>query len=410
MSEVLNTTATAGLSPTVQNYYDKKLIRDMKPRLVHYQYGQKRPIPRGSGKTVNFRKMTPFAPITTALGEGVVPPGQEMAMTEITATVAQYGGYVKITDMLDLTAIDPMKTEAQELMSDQGGLSVDHIVRDAMLLGSNDQEAGGHAYRYKITSTNILTTTEIRKAVRTLKNNKARPFMRNGKPYFIAIVSPNSTYDLQSDALWQGVGQYQDKEAIFSGEIGRLFGVIFVETTEAATIKAENLTAAARNLTVASWTDGTKTLVVDEAISQAEAAALKGRKILISDEGTTGKPQFYATITSATAGAAGSAAIVLTQNQSALGVTPADNDILYPGEAGAGGIDLEATLVFGQDAYGVVDIENGGNVQLIVKGPGSAGTADPLNQFSTVGWKVKAMCAKILQDGWLVRIEHAVSG
>lgn len=410
MSEVLNTTATAGLAPTVQTYYDKKLIRDMKPRLVHYQYGQKRPIPRGSGKTVNFRKMTPFAPITTALGEGVVPAGQEMAMTELTATVAQYGGYVKITDMLDLTAIDPMKTEAQELMSDQGGLSVDHIVRDAMLLGTNDQAAGGHDYRYEITSTNILTTTEIRKAVRTLKNNKARPFMRNGKPYFIAIVSPNSTYDLQSDALWQGVGQYQDKEAIFSGEIGRLFGVIFVETTEAATIKAANLTAAARNLTVASWTDGTKTLVVDEAISEAEAAALAGRKILISDEGTTGKPQFYATIASATAGGAGSAAIVLTQKQAALGVTPADNDILYPGEAGAGGIDLEATLVFGQDAYGVVDIENGGNVQLIVKGPGSAGTADPLNQFSTVGWKVKAMCAKILQDGWLVRIEHAVSG
>jgi len=331
-------------------------------------------------------------------------------MTEITATVAQYGGYVKITDMLDLTAIDPIKTEAQELMADQGGLSVDHIVRDAMLLGTNDQVAGGHDYRYEITPTNILTTTEIRKAVRTLKNNKARPFMRNGKPYFIAIVSPNSTYDLQSDALWQGVAQYQDKEAIFSGEIGRLFGVIFVETTEAATIKAENLTAAARNLTVASWTDGTKTLVVDEAISAAEAAALAGRKILISDEGTTGKPQFYATIASATAGSAGSASIVLTQNQSALGVTPADGDILYPGEAGASGIDLEATLVFGQDAYGVVDIENGGNVQLIVKGPGSAGTADPLNQFSTVGWKVKAMCAKILQDGWLVRIEHAVSG
>jgi N4-gp56 family major capsid protein len=409
MSEVINTTATSGLAPTVQTYYDKKLIRDMKPRLVHYQYGQKRSIPRGSGKTVNFRKMTPFAAITTALGEGVVPTGQEMAMTELTATVAQYGSFVKITDMLDMTAIDPMKTEAQELMADQGGLSVDHIVRAAMLLGTNDQVAGAHDYRYEAISTNILTTTEIRKAVRTLKNNKARPFMRNGKPYFIAIVSPNSTYDLQSDTLWQGVGQYQDKEAIFSGEIGRLFGVIFVETTEAATIEAANLTAAARNLTVASWTDGTKTLVVDEAITEAEATALAGRKLLISDEGTTGKPQFYATIASATAGAAGSAAIVLTQNQSALGVTPADGDVLYPGEAGAGGIDLEATLVFGQDAYGVVDIENGGNVQLIVKGPGSAGTADPLNQFSTVGWKVKAMCAKILQDGWMVRIEHAVS-
>jgi N4-gp56 family major capsid protein len=46
-------------------------------------------------------------------------------------------------------------------------------------------------------------------------------------------------------------------------------------------------------------------------------------------------------------------------------------------------------MIFGQDAYGVVDVENSaeGKPSIIVKNAGSAGTADPLNQRSTIGWK-----------------------
>jgi len=51
----------------------------------------------------------------------------------------------------------------------------------------------------------------------------------------------------------------------------------------------------------------------------------------------------------------------------------------------------------------------GGNLRTIVKPKGSAGTADPLDQISTVGWKVDGFAAKILQPLWMVRIEHAVT-
>jgi N4-gp56 family major capsid protein len=404
----LHKTTTEAISPAIQTYYDRKLLKDMKPKLVHYQYGQKRPIPRHGGKTVNFRKWTPFPALTTSLQEGVVPDGQNLAMTELTATVEQYGGYVAVSDLLDLTAIDPVANDAVELMADQGGLTVDTAVRDELHGGDNVLYAGGKTHRYELTASQILSTTELRKAVRTLKNNLAKPFVRNGKEYFVAIVSPNAIYDLQSDNLWQGVAQYQDKEAIFTGEVGRLFGVIVVETTQAKKLVAPNLTVAARNLTVASWTNGTKTLVVDEAISDAEAAALAGRKILIADISAS-NAEFYATVASATAGGAGSAAIVLTQDQTALGVTPADGDILYPGEAGKSGVDLESTLIFGQNAYGVVDIDGSSNVRTIIKPKGSAGTADPLDQISTIGWKVEAFATKILQQAWMVRVEHGFS-
>ena len=71
--------------------------------------------------------------------------------------------------------------------------------------------------------------------------------------------------------------------------------------------------------------------------------------------------------------------------------------------------DVHGTIVFGRDAYGVVDVEGKGAVQIIVKPHGSSGTADPLDQRATVGAKVTAYTAAILNDLWLVRIEHTVS-
>ena len=66
------------------------------------------------------------------------------------------------------------------------------------------------------------------------------------------------------------------------------------------------------------------------------------------------------------------------------------------------------TLVFGKDAYGVIDL-GGGAITTIIKGRGSAGTDDPLDQRATVGAKVMAYTATILNDLWLLRIEHGVS-
>ena len=73
------------------------------------------------------------------------------------------------------------------------------------------------------------------------------------------------------------------------------------------------------------------------------------------------------------------------------------------------GLDIHGTLVFGADAYGVIDVNGGGALRTIIKPCGSAGAADPLEQRSTVGAKVEAYTATILNNLWMVRIEHAVS-
>jgi len=72
-------------------------------------------------------------------------------------------------------------------------------------------------------------------------------------------------------------------------------------------------------------------------------------------------------------------------------------------------MDVHATLVFGADAYGVIDVDGEGCLQTIVKPCGSGGASDPLDQRATVGAKVAAYTAKILNNLWIVRIEHGVS-
>ena len=392
----INTMLTTDITPSMQTYYDKKLLINAKPNLVHQKFGQQVILPKNQGKTIQFRKWTPFAALTTPLVEGTVPDGQSLSMTQVSAGIEQYGGYVAVSDMLDLTALDPVINDSVELMGDQGGLTMDTLTRDVISASSNVQFAGGLSGRHLLSSSNKLTVNELRKAVRTLKKNKAPMFSRDGKSYYVAIVGPETTYDLQSDTLWQDAAKYSAVENIFEGEIGKLFGVIFVETSESKIFSADNLTAASRTLTVASISDAV--ITVDEAISANEAVALTGVYVIIN--------AVKYTVASAASGAAGAATVTLTETPADA---PVEGDIIYPGAAGAAGDPIASTLVFGKNAYGVIALDSG-NLHSIIKPKGSAGTSDPLEQISTIGWKVDGFAAKVLQPLWLLRIEHGISG
>lgn len=223
------TTALGGLSAELQTFYDKTLLKRMLPELVHGQFAQKRPIPKNGGKTINFRKFSPLAAATTPLTEGVTPAGNSLNVTAITASVSQYGDFIEISDVLDMTAIDPILTETGMLLGEQAGLTLDNLIRDLLVTGTSVQYANGRASRVTVAAGDNLTVTEIRKAVRTLKRNKARKIDGN----YVAIVEPGTTYDLQGDSDWKDAQKYAGSKKIFNGEIGELYGIRFVETTEA---------------------------------------------------------------------------------------------------------------------------------------------------------------------------------
>ena len=82
------TTGTSTLSAEMKTFYDKTLLDNAEPQLVHDQFGQERNIPAHGGKTIEFRKFSSLAKATTALTEGVTPEGQKLNMGVITALEA----------------------------------------------------------------------------------------------------------------------------------------------------------------------------------------------------------------------------------------------------------------------------------------------------------------------------------
>lgn len=82
-----------------------------------------------------------------------------------------------------------------------------------------------------------------------------------------------------------------------------------------------------------------------------------------------------------------------------------ENAVVLSEDAGDGGTSIYCTMIVAQNAYGVTEVEGGG-LQHIVKQLGSAGTADPLNQRSTTGWKAMLTAERLVEE-YMVRIEHA---
>ena len=304
------TDSTAGndLSGEMKTFYSDYLIDMAEPELVHEQFGQKHPIPANGGKTIEFRKYDPLPKALTPLDEGVTPKGQKLNMGVITATVQQYGGFVELSDILLLTAIDNNLMQATRLLGSQAGRTLDTITREVLNGGTNVQYGEGRGSSRsalaggKASGNDYLTVDAVRRAVRYLKVMNAPRI--NG--YYVGIVHPDCSYDLMSDPKWVNVKTYSDPEGIYEGEIGRIEGVRFVETSEAK---------------------------------------------------------------------------------------------VWEGE-GAEGRDVYSTFILGADAYGVTEV-TGGGLTHIVKQLGSAGTADPLNQRATAGWKA----AERLVEPYMVRIE-----
>lgn len=312
VSYTLNTTGSSTLSGEMKTYYSDYLLDIASPLLVHSQFGQKHPIPKNGGKTIEFRKYAPLAKATTALTEGVTPDGTSLSMSTITATINQYGAWVPLTDILMLTAIDNNLVQATKLLGDQAGRTLDTLTRNEILAGCTNIQYGDGSKTSdtELTATDKLSIAAIFRAVRTLKKNLAKPI--DGS--YVAIIHPDVAYDIMTSDGWIDIQKYSNTTHIYEGEIGKIGGVRFVETTEAA--------------------------------------------IKVDGAGSTAKRDMY------------------------------------------------VTLVLGADAYGVTEV-SGGGLEHIVKQLGSAGTADPLDQRATVGWKATHV-AKMLVPEYALAI-HTVS-
>lgn len=388
----LQKTTNPGTAPLFTPVLNRHILTEAKPSLIHQQFGQRVAVPKGQGKSVSWDKLSPLPKAKKPLEEGVTPKGSSLQITRINAIPEQYGDYITTTDEFDFYSYDPSPKvlKLNETLANSAAKTLDSLTADALACGTNVQYAGGKTLRSQLTSTDLLTVEEVRKAVRTLKGNNV-PKIR-GK--YVAIVHTDIAHDLMSDPDWKYPHQYVDTNAIYEGEIGELYGVKFVETSEGKVFYGDSLTEDNEALQIFGLSDNKKTIYIYQDISETDAANLESRQILIGDG-------IY-TIASAAAGSNGTASI--TVSSAVKGAEVGMN--IYPGEGGSNGARVYATFVLGADAYGVTSLE--GNMETFVKSLGSAGSADPLNQRATIGWKAHHL-AKILQNLNMVRIESVSS-
>ena len=395
---VTQTTLLPALSDDIKTYYEKRLLDNAEPKLVHNQFGDKYPIPKRGGKSIEFRKYDPLPKATTPLTEGVTPDGNNLNITAITAVVDQYGDWIQLSDMLDLAAIDNNVLQATKLLGSQAGRTLDTLTRDVLCGGTNvlyapklTRSADNTvtavtpvSSRYALDKDCVLSPDLIFQAAALLGAQNA-DFIDDG---YVAIIHPYTKYDLMRSKEWIDVHKYATPDNYYRGEVGKIGNVRFVESSEAKIIKAAALPK--EGLKVASY--ASKVITLNGGLTSDEAAAFAGRFIIVDGV------QYEV----ASAAAHQSAGTITVKDDAQAGAnTPAANDVIYAGESGAAGVAVFCTLVLGAHAYGLTDIEGGG-LKHIVKQLGYGD--DPLDQRSSTGWKATHV-AKRLCEQFMVRIE-----
>ena len=227
---ITNVTNHNQLSAEDKTFYERTLLQRLLPSLMFYNDAEKKKLPKNSGTTMNFRKFDSLTAPSSSLTEGVTPDGNNLTVSTITAKIAQEGDFVQITDLIQMTGIDPVLTETSELLGEEAGLVVDTRIQTAISKGTNVYFAGGATTRAGLESatTKNLTGDDIKKLVRKLKNANAKRFSDG---FYHMIVDPDIAYDLMSDSAWVDVSKYARPEQMVKGELGKMHGMKFYETT-----------------------------------------------------------------------------------------------------------------------------------------------------------------------------------
>lgn len=403
----LNYSYDAGVSPTLQDYFQRRALENVQPNLGYAADAQMIEQPEHNGKHVHFHRFTELPAITKPLYEGVTPDGQKLQETEFSVMTKPYGGYIPFTDEFDLFHIDNMTKAMSDRLNNQARLSIDTIVRDEISAGLNVMYPGSVTSRAALTKSNVITYAVIKRVVRKLKKAGAQPFSDG---YYHAKIDHDTYFDLTQDQHWIDVATYQNDSRVQKYELGTIYKVKFFEVDNGKTFASETYLYGTKTaLTATAFSATTRTMTVSDTISEDEARELTGKLVYVqyTKSSTDYVTPMCVEYVDATAKTVKFRWVPTTTTD-----WTTDNTLkIVPSGGASNGDEVHATLIYGQDAFGIVQLGGKGtpNIQTIVKAPGSSGSDDPLNQRGTVAWKVKHFCAAIIQDDFIVRVEHGVS-
>lgn len=297
-------TTTGEIDPAVELYYDRSLLlQPLYPEYIYSQFGRKISLARKKGNSINIRRYSRLTAATTPITEGITPSGSQLAKVDIQAQLSQYGDFVTITDIVDMTVEDPVLNQTSKLQNDQLNNTLDQLCRDYLCASASST-----------TCSTVLTLSDVEGVVITLRGNDVK-------------------YLFQRVKATQGVG-------------------------------TSPIRAAYAGLADTDLEDDIQDIEGFKAVTNYAS----DDSVLASELGNTGRVRWLTS----------SGGYVSSSNY--------------------------YSPIMGQDPYAMVDLK-GGNAKAVIKGFGSGGTSDPLNQRMTMGWKLMN-AVRILQD---IRIHVLIS-
>lgn len=235
-----NLTTITQVDPGVATFYDRVMLKRAQPYLVYTKFGQVRDIRPKMGNTIKFRRYSALSVATTPLTEGVTPPGQQLAKTDLTAKVAFYGDFVHITDVVDLTVEDAVLAEASELLGEQGGQTLDVLMRDILMACASQTNATGGANGKTPTEPQVTDVTAVTKALRagnaryitetiTASNGVGTSPLR---PAFWGISHTDLDDAWEAVTGFKSTAEYPSQGTVMESEIGGVKNLRVLSTTQ----------------------------------------------------------------------------------------------------------------------------------------------------------------------------------
>jgi N4-gp56 family major capsid protein len=259
-------TTYGDISPAVAAYSVVRMLERALPFLQFEKFGQTYPIPLNSTLTAKFRRyylsgaqgaagpdngggvngagtafFTPLA--TTPLIEGVTPSGTLMANQDYTVTLAQYGNFVTITDVVQDTHTDPILAQATDMLGEQAAQTVETLRFNVLKAGTNVWYANNVSGRTGIIT--VASLTDQRRVTTGLNRQNAKKITqvvasttafntKSVEASYMAICHPDLESDLRNIPGFVTVANYGPHTSPFEGEIGSLEQVRYLTTTLAA--------------------------------------------------------------------------------------------------------------------------------------------------------------------------------
>jgi N4-gp56 family major capsid protein len=222
--------STSLLPDALRTIYSADLEMTATPMLIFDQFTEsKNDFKADHGQTVIWTIYRQLAPSIAALSETVDVDGAQIQDFQVTFSVAEHGFAIGTTEKLNLLSYHgPISNIVNNLLAPQMASTVDILARNAFWAGAPTTYAN-QTSRSALTSSDVATIDIVKREVFKLMSNRVRPA---GADY-ICVAHPAVIYDLREDSLWENAGVYSDPGRLVTGEVGRIYGVRFVESQHA---------------------------------------------------------------------------------------------------------------------------------------------------------------------------------